>query len=114
MVGASNECHLNDRRQSLFNQQKYQQAGQSIFMSSITGLANLIAAVVTFLGTPPLYSNTVDWVQRFTALHYGYGWQDITAVAWFLICAGIVFFVSRASISTALIMGGLAIATRFL
>ena len=94
--------------------QKHQQASRSIFMSSVTGLANTLAVIVTFIGAPPLYGKTIAWVQAFTAQHYGYGWEDVVSLAWFVVCICLVFFVSRASISTALVMGGLAIATRFL
>ena len=93
---------------------KHSQASRSIFMSSIQGLANTLAVVVTFVGAPPLYSKTVHWVQAFTTRHYGYGIEDLTAFAWGCVCGVLVFFISRASISTALVMGGLAIATRFL
>ena len=98
----------------MMNPQKYQQASRSVFISSITGLANILAVVITFIGAPPLYSRTIDWVQRFTAAHYGYGWQDVTSLAWFAVCLCLVFFISRASVSTALVMGGLALATRFI
>ncbi|MGC8202506.1 hypothetical protein ACP2AV_07355 [Aliiroseovarius sp. PTFE2010] len=93
---------------------KHQDAGRSIFMSSIRGLANTLAIVVTFFGAPPLYSKSVGWIQAFAVSHYGYGVEDATAIVWGLVCAALVFFISRASISTALVMGGLAVATRFL
>ncbi|KCZ93830.1 hypothetical protein HJO_00600 [Hyphomonas johnsonii MHS-2] len=92
--------------------QKHKAAGQSIFMSSVTGLANTLAVVTTFIGAPPLYGRTVGWVQGFTANNYGSGFEDITAFTWGVVCACLVFFISRASISTALVMGGLALATR--
>ncbi len=98
----------------MFNANKQAQAGRSIFMSSLTGLANTLAVVVTFIGVPPLYGKTIDWVQSYTAANYGYGFEDLTSLTWFILCTCIVFFVSRASISTALVMGGLAVATRFL
>lgn len=91
---------------------KHGAAGQSIFMSSVQGLANTLAVVITFVGAPPMYSKTIGWVQSFAAHHYGYGFADITAFAWGVVCAALVFFISRASVSTALVMGGLAIATR--
>ncbi len=91
---------------------KHKQAGQSIFLSSVTGLANTLALVVTFIGAPTMYGKTIGWVQTFTANQYGHGWHDITAFCWFCICVCLVFFLSRASISTALVMGGLAVATR--
>lgn len=96
----------------MLSNEKHKAAGQSIFMSSITGLANTLAVVTTFIGAPPLYGSTVDMVQDFTSNNYGYGYEDLTAFAWGVTCAALVFFVSRASISTALVMGGLAIATR--
>ena len=91
---------------------KHGEATRNVFMSSIQGLANTLAVVVTFLGTPALYGRSIDWVQTYTASHYGYGLHDFVALAWGCACAALVFFVSRASISTALVMGGLAIATR--
>lgn len=93
---------------------KHQEAGRSIFMSSIQGLANTLALLITFLGAPPLYSNTIGWVRVFVAHHYGYGMEGVTAIVWGGVCAALVFFISRASISTALVMGGIALATRFL
>jgi len=92
----------------------YKQAGQSVFMSSIMGLANTLAVAVTFFGVPPLYNKTVPYVQSFTANYYGYGLEDIVALCWFGICACTVFFLSRGSISVALMMGGTAFAIRFL
>ncbi|MCF8467278.1 MAG: hypothetical protein K9G33_07730 [Sneathiella sp.] len=96
----------------MFNQAQHKQAGQSIFMSSMKGLANVLAVVCTFFGTGPLYSRTVDWVVRFAASNYGPASADIASVLWGLICAVLIFFIARASISTALVMGALTIATR--
>jgi len=93
---------------------KHQDAGRSIFMSSIQGLANTLALLITFLGAPPFYSNTIGWVQVFVVRHYGYGVESVTVIVWGGVCAALVFFISRASISTALVMGGIALATRFL
>ncbi|MEM6277799.1 MAG: hypothetical protein AAF714_12760 [Pseudomonadota bacterium] len=98
----------------MFGNDKHAQAGRGLFMSSITGLANLLAVVVAFLGTPPAYGRSIDYVQTLTAASYGNGFQDLVAFAWFWICAGLIFFLARASIGTALVFGGLAIATRFM
>ena len=87
---------------------------RSTFMGSVKGLATTIAVGAAFFITPVIYSSTVSWVQRFAATHYGYGWDDLVSIGWFLITACTVFFVARASISTVLVMGGLALATRFL
>ncbi|KCZ61425.1 hypothetical protein [Hyphomonas atlantica] len=96
----------------MLTNEKHKAAGQSIFMGSVVGLANTLAAVATFIGAPPLYGRTVEIVQDFTSNNYGHGYQDVTAFAWGVVCAALVFFVSRASISTALVMGGLALASR--
>ena len=92
---------------------KYGQASQSIFMSSMIGVANILAVVAAFIGSPWLHSKTIGWVQSYIANHYGYGFEDITAFVWFVICAGFVFFTSRASISTAIVMTALTIMTKF-
>lgn len=88
------------------------EAGKALFLSSIFGLANTLAVVAAFIGTPPLYGRSIGWVQTYTTQHYGYGLTDIVAFGWFVICGCLVFFISRASVSTALVMGALAIATR--
>lgn len=90
----------------------YNQAGKSMFMSSVNGLGNVLAFVAAFLATPPTFSATVGWVQDFTTNHYGYGYEDLTAMIWGVTCAVLIFFLSRATIATALTMGGLALATR--
>ena len=96
----------------MLNNQKQSEAARNIFGSSLIGLANTLAVVCTFLVTPTLYGRTIDWVQRYTALNYGYGWEDLVSFAWLLVCIALVFFISRASISTALIAGGLALMSR--
>lgn len=90
------------------------EAGRSVFMSSVTGLANVSAAVATFFATPLAYNFTEDWISGFVARHYGYGFTDIALVGWFIATALTVFFVARASIGLAITMGGLAIAARLM
>lgn len=92
------------------NQQR--EAGQSIFLSSLTGLANVLAVIATFFGTGPLYSKTVDFIYRFAVTHYGYGIADFTTLIWGVLCAALIFFIARATISTALVMAGLSLAMR--
>ena len=95
-------------------QDRHREAGRSVFMGSMHGLANVLALVAAFFGTPMVHGRTSAWVQDFVARHYGHGLADLTAFAWFVICALLIFFIARASIGTALVFGGLAIATRFL
>lgn len=89
-------------------------SAQSTFMDSIHGLANVLAATVAFFGTGPIYERTIGWVMIFTARHYGAEFTDFASFAWFVLIAFLVFFTARASLSTLLVMGGLAIAVRFL
>lgn len=88
--------------------------GGKIAVSSAEGLANVLAGGAAFFATPPLYSRSIGWVQGYTANHYGYGWEDLIAFAWFCAIASGVFFLSRGTIGTALIAGVTALVIRFL
>ncbi|PVA09500.1 hypothetical protein DC366_14045 [Pelagivirga sediminicola] len=98
----------------MMRNQNHAQAGQNIFMSSVVGLANTVAVIVTFFGAPELWRRTVGYVREVTYQMNGPAWVDIASIAWFGICIFLVFFISRASVGTALIFGGLAIVTRFM
>ncbi|MDG1286340.1 MAG: hypothetical protein P8P30_02110 [Rickettsiales bacterium] len=93
---------------------KHKQAGQSIFMSSIQGLANVLAIVATFMGTGPLYTATQGWVFEFAISHYGHASADFITLVWGVICGAFIFFIARASIGTALMFGAIAVMTRLL
>lgn len=90
----------------------HKEGARSTFLNSINGLANTVALGVTFFAAPALHSRTVEWVQGYVSNSYGYGWEDVTSFGWFVLTGAFVFFLSRAGIGTALMMGGLAIATR--
>ena len=94
----------------MFNRNQQRAATQSIFMSSVKGLANTLAVLVTFFTVPAVYSRSVDWVAAFTGAEF----TDFASFVWFILLALLVFFTARASISTLLVMGGLALAVRFL
>ena len=96
------------------NSNNQSEAARSIFMSSVKGLANTGAVVATFFIAPLLYAQSVEWIRIVTARHYGPEWTDLSDIAWFVLVALLTFFVARASVSTLLVMGGLAVATRFL
>ena len=51
-----------------------------MFMSSIVGLANIIAALVTFFTVPVAYSNSIAFVQCFTSRHYFYTYETKTDI----------------------------------
>lgn len=93
---------------------KQSEAARSIFMSSVTGLANTGAVVASFFTAPILYGQSVHWIQNFTIQHYGSEFVDVAGFVWFALVALLTFFVARASLATLLVMGGLAVATRFL
>ncbi len=101
-----------DGETGMFDMNKHREAGQSIFMGSMKGFANTCAVGVTFFVTGPIHSQTVGWVTAYTAWHYGAGWEDLVSFVWFVLVACMAFFVSRASVSTLIMMGGLAVATR--
>ncbi|ALG91166.1 MULTISPECIES: hypothetical protein [Actibacterium] len=90
------------------------QAGQNIFMSSVTGLANLLALIAAFFGGPILWKYTIVYVRTLTFQTYGDGLIGLASVTWYGLSFLLVFFVARASVGTALIFGGLAIITRFM
>lgn len=96
------------------SQDPLKEAAKSVFLSSIEGLANTLAVVAAFLGAPPIYGRTVEWISAFTTRHYGAEFADLISLAWFVIVVCLVFFTARASISTALIVGGVSFAVRFL
>ena len=98
----------------MFNTNNQRAAASSIFMGSIQGLANTGAVAATFFLAPLFYSWSDPWIREFTALHYGGEYADPMSYLWFAISACLVFFTARASLSTLLVMGGLAVATRFL
>ena len=91
---------------------KHKHAGQSVFMSSMQGLANVLAIIATFLGTGPMYTATHGWVFEFAVSHYGQASADFVTLIWGVICGAFIFFIARASIGTALMFGAIALMTR--
>ncbi len=98
----------------MMGSEKHRAAGQNIFMSSLMGLANVLAVVAAFFLTPKAHAWTVDWVTGYVAAEYGEGWRSLSSFAWFIVVGLTIFFGSRATIGTALVFGGLAIVTRMM
>ena len=86
----------------------------SIFMSSAKGLANVLAFLAAFLGTPAIYDHTVGWVTSFTAYNYSPAISDFAAIIWFAVVALSLFFIARMTLSTAIVLGSLSVAAKFL
>lgn len=85
---------------------------QQVFMSSVEWIANLIALLAAFLLTPEIWARSVDWVVSYTAARYGPGFEPAVTIGWFVMVAMLTFFTSRATLTTAIVAGGLALATR--
>lgn len=96
-----------------FNAGHHRQKRQQVFMDSVEALSNILAFITAFLMTPEVYARTVNWVVRFTSSRYGAGFEDLVQLAWFAVMALLIFFLSRATLSTAIVAAGLAIAVRF-
>mgnify|MGYP000256379227 CR=1 FL=1 len=97
----------------MFGLDKHKQAGQNIFMSSMQGLANVLAVGVTFVATGPIYSGTEEFVIEFAESHYGEMDADLVTSSYGVILALAIFFLSRATLATALMFGAVAILMRF-
>lgn len=90
------------------------QAGQNLFMSSVTGLANVLAVMASFFGAPTLYGYSAPFVQQMTYQSYGPDIATLAMLVWWIISYLLVFYIARATVGTALIFGGLAIVTRLM
>lgn len=86
----------------------------SFFMRSMEGLAKVVALIVTFLLTPPLWSSTVGWISAYAENQYGAGTGGFASLVWGLLMAMLVYHTSKATIGTALVMGGLGVVMRLL
>jgi hypothetical protein len=89
------------------------EANNTVFLQTANWFANLLALVIAFLLTPFVYGNSVDLVQRFTTTHYGHGFDDLIAIVWWGLCAGIVFCVARMGTAMLIMTGAFAIASKF-
>ncbi|WP_417681679.1 hypothetical protein [Roseibium sp.] len=90
------------------------QAAQSIIMSSATGLANVVAVIVTFFLTPLAYDVTGVWVRQFTAAHYAPDLVGLVDFLWGVLLVAVIFFVSRMTTGTLIIMGAITFIARFM
>lgn len=98
--------------QNDFGQQSQKQP--SFFMRSMEGLAKVVALIVTFLLTPPLWSFTAGWISAYAENQYGAGTGVFASLVWGVLMAMLVYHTSKAMIGTALVMGGLGVVMRVL
>ena len=90
------------------------QAGQNLFMSSVTGLANVLAFVAAFLGGPTMYHYSAPIIIDLIYQTYGGEIIGLAKLVWYGLCYLLIFYTARATLGTALIFGGAAIVTRFM
>jgi hypothetical protein len=83
-------------------------------MSSIAGLANILAMIAAFFGGPLFWQHTITFVRDLTYQTYGADLLGIVSLAWYGLSYMLVFFVARMSVGTALVMGGAAFVARFM
>ena len=92
--------------------QDQKEAAANVFASAVKWVANIVAVIVTFLLTPLAYGGTAGWIKVYAMNHYGYDVAEPAAFIWGILLAAAIFFMSRATLATAITMGGLAIAAR--
>lgn len=98
----------------MFNPQNHSDKSKTIFMQSVEALANLSAFVAAFFLAPEVYVRTIAFVIEYTRQRYGYGFDEPVMLVWFVVVTLIVFFGARATIATAIVAGGLTLASRFI
>jgi hypothetical protein len=84
------------------------------FMQSVEGLAKVIAWIAAFLLTPPVYNFSVGWVETYAARYYGSGIESLASLVWFILTACLIYQFSKATIGTALMLGGVGIMLRLM
>ena len=87
---------------------------QSFFMESVQGFAKVLALISAYFFTPPFYGFTVGWVQVFSARYYGSGLDGFVSIIWFCLVACLTYQFSKATIGTALVMGGVGLMLRLM
>jgi len=98
----------------MFNPNDQRNRQRGMFMSAIEGFATISAAIAAFLLTPELHLRTVGFITRVAAERYGAGeFTDLVSFVWFVAMLLLTFFAARATLATAIVAGGLAVATRF-
>ena len=88
------------------------EAARDVFTGSISFVGNVGAFAVALFLTGPAYKATNPMVSSYLTSQYGAVMGDLGSILWGLIVAATIFGVARASLATAMTLGGLAIAAR--
>lgn len=97
----------------MLNRSQHKEKRQQVFMNSVEGFANVMAFIAAFFLTPEIFVRTIGFVSSYTAHRYGADLVDFVGFVWFVAVALLTFFMARATVTTAIVAAGLAIATKF-
>lgn len=98
----------------MFNPNDQRNRQRGAFMSAVEGFATVSAGIAAFLLTPELHLRSVGFITRIATDRYGAGeYTDLVSLAWFVAMGFLTFFAARATLATAIVAGGLSLATRF-
>lgn len=75
-------------------------------------LAEVLAVVVVFFTGGPAVSFTQPWVIRFSQKHYGYGWEPLIEVFWFVLVVLVIYALAKSLIATLVKLLGFSLWTR--
>lgn len=99
----------------MFNSNDQRNRQRSVFISAVEGFATVAAGIAAFLLTPELHFRTVDFITRIAAERYGAGqFVNLVSFAWFVAMGFLTFFAARATLATAIVAAGLAVATKLI
>ncbi|MBL4647303.1 MAG: hypothetical protein JKY99_12705 [Rhizobiales bacterium] len=85
---------------------------RGIFETSQRALAEIGAVIVTFFLTPIAYAHSSGWVRKFTSHYYGEVFLVPVDLAWAGIVVLAIYFISRITVSTCLMVGSTALLLR--
>ncbi len=86
--------------------------GTSLYRKAAEGVSVTTAVVVTYLLFPFVHGTSNAWIQAFTVEYYSAGLAGLTGLAWTILCALFLYFISQLTVGTAVRVGLLAIGTR--
>jgi hypothetical protein len=97
----------------VFGNDKQKQAARNTYQQSLELVANAAAGMFAVIATPWCYERSVGWIKGYISAAYSPDFADLGAFVWGALLAILLFGLSRMTIATAIIMGGLALVSRF-
>ncbi|MBL1419276.1 MAG: hypothetical protein COC24_002080 [Alphaproteobacteria bacterium] len=68
---------------------------KGIFEKALSGMSNVLAAILCVLITPQIHKYTVHWMSEYVAKYYGSPWVHYVDLGWFVTIALFFFFFLR-------------------